>query len=127
MPERAHGHRVAAVPGNQRVRVEINGRIVADSSRPVLVYETGHKVRYYLPPQDVDLTLFEPTETHTTCPFKGTASYWSYVGGGRTHPDVVWSYQEPLPGVEAIKDHLSFYDTVATVAVDGEPPAGPEV
>ncbi len=128
MPEREHGHRVTAVPGSQHVRVEINGRVVADSQRPVLVHETGHKVRYYLPPEDVDLTLFESTDTQTTCPFKGVASYWSYVGDGdRAHADVVWSYQDPLPSVQAIKGHLSFYDTVALVAVDGEPPAAPEV
>ncbi|GAA1915114.1 DUF427 domain-containing protein [Streptantibioticus ferralitis] len=130
MTERVHGHRVAAVPSSQHVRVEIDGRVVAETRRPVLVYETGMKVRYYLPPEDVDLTLFEPTDSHTTCPFKGVASYWTYVGDGersKAHTDVVWAYQDPIPNVEQIKGHLSFYDTVALVAVEGEAPADPAV
>ncbi|MFB7501293.1 DUF427 domain-containing protein [Streptomyces sp. NPDC056161] len=50
----------------------------AETGRPLLVHETGLPVRYYIPPQDVDLALFQPTDIHTTCPYKGVASYWSY-------------------------------------------------
>ncbi len=126
MTERTRGHRVTAVPGDQHVRVVIDGQVVADSRRPVLVHETGLPVRYYLPPQDVDMTLFTPTDTHTTCPFKGVAAYWTYRSDdGAEHVDVVWSYQEPLPEVELIKGYLSFYDTVADIAVDGPEPVPP--
>ncbi|MFF8814489.1 DUF427 domain-containing protein [Streptomyces pactum] len=114
-------HRVRVVPGTEHVRVEIAGRLVAESVRPLLVYETGLPVRYYLPAQDVDLSLFEPTTTHTVCPYKGTASYWSYTGGGEVRPDVVWSYRDPIPAVAALKDHLSFYDTVADITVRRPP------
>ncbi|MDT3399087.1 DUF427 domain-containing protein [Streptomyces sp. B1866] len=116
----ATAHRVEVVPGSQHVTVSIDGRVVAESGRPLLVYETGLPVRYYLPPQDVDLTLFQPTGTRTTCPFKGEAAYWTYVGpDGDTRPDVAWAYPEPIDAVAAIKGHLSFYDTVADIAVDG--------
>ncbi|MFG2194073.1 DUF427 domain-containing protein [Streptomyces sp. NPDC048639] len=119
----AGGHTVVAVPGAQHVTVEIDGRVVAASDSPVLVHETGMPVRYYLPPQDVALELFEPTDTSTHCPFKGDASYWSYRGGdGAVKADVVWAYPDPRPGVEAIKDHLCFYDTEARIVV--EAPAG---
>lgn len=119
------GHRVHVVHGDQHIRVEIAGRLVAESVRPLLVHETGLPVRYYLPAEDVDLTLFEPTPTRTFCPYKGTASYWSYTGGpGEARPDVVWSYRDPIPAVAAIKDHLSFYDTVADITVR-QPPASP--
>ncbi|MEU6173606.1 DUF427 domain-containing protein [Streptantibioticus parmotrematis] len=128
MPDSQRGHRVAAVPGSQHVRVEIAGRVVADSHRPVVVHETGLPVRYYLPPQDVDLTLFEATDTHTTCPFKGIASYWTYLGDGEAtrKQDVVWAYEEPLASVAAIKGHLSFYDTVADITVEGPEPEAPQ-
>ena len=121
------GHRVVAVPGTQRVRVEIDGVRVAESERPVLVYETGIPVRFYLPSDDVDLTLFEPSDTHTTCPFKGIASYrtLSAADGRPARPDVVWSYEDPIPAVAAIKGHLSFYDTAARISVEGEVPAEP--
>ncbi|MCQ4084761.1 DUF427 domain-containing protein [Streptomyces sp. RB6PN25] len=134
MEKREPGHRVIAVAGSQHVTVEIDGRVVADSRRPVLVYETGLPVRYYLPPEDVDLAVFEPTETHTTCPYKGVASYWTYLGDGAAEQgaaeavrrsDVVWSYPDPLPDVAQIKGHLSFYDNVADVTVEGPTPDGP--
>lgn len=121
------GHTVTAVPGTQRVTVEIDGRTVADSRRPVLVYETGIPVRFYLPPQDVELDLFDATPTRTTCPFKGLASYWTLraADGHPAREDVVWAYEDPMETVAGIKGHLSFYDTVATVTVEGEVPATP--
>ena len=108
------GHHVRAVPGSQHIRVEIGGRLVAESSRPLLVHETGMPVRYYLPPEDVDFGLLEPTGTHTTCPFKGEASYWSFDG----RPDVAWAYPDPIDSVTQIKGHLCFYDTVADITVE---------
>ncbi|MES4904871.1 MULTISPECIES: DUF427 domain-containing protein [unclassified Streptomyces] len=114
------GHRVEVARGTQHVTVTIDGRVVAESHRPLLLSETGLPVRYYLPPQDVDLSLFEPTDTHTTCPFKGEAAYWTYrgaEGGGEPRTDVVWAYPDPLDAVAEIKDHLSFYDTVADISV----------
>ena len=123
------GHTVTAVPGTQRVTVEIDGRTVADSRHPVLVYETGLPVRFYLPPQDVELGLFDATDTHTTCPFKGRASYWTLRAedGRPAREDVVWSYEDPIPTVAGIKGHLSFYDTVASITVEGEVQQAPEV
>lgn len=111
-------HSVRAVSGSQRVRVEIDGRVVAESDRPVLVHETGLPVRYYLPPEDVAMDLLEPSGTHTYCPYKGRASYWSYPGsGGRVRHDVAWAYPEPLPEIALIKDHLCFYDSAADITV----------
>ncbi|MFE5157794.1 DUF427 domain-containing protein [Streptomyces sp. NPDC056697] len=115
------GHRVDVEHGSQHVTVTIDGRVVAESTRPLLVHETGLPVRYYLPPEDVDLTLFQPTDSHTTCPFKGEAAYWTYRGpaGDETEPrpDVVWAYPQPIEKVAEIKDHLSFYDAVAKIDV----------
>ncbi|MGW0659744.1 DUF427 domain-containing protein [Streptodolium elevatio] len=115
------GHTVKAVAGAQHVRVEIDGRVVAESRRPVLVHETGMPVRYYLPPEDVALDALQPADTRTHCPFKGDASYWSYRdGAGRVTEDVAWAYPEPLAEVALIKGHLCFYDTKAAVSVDGQ-------
>lgn len=114
-------HTVKAVPGTQHVRVEIGGRVIAESRRPVLVHETGLPVRYYLPPEDVALEVLEPTDTRTHCPYKGDASYWAYRdAAGQVTRDVAWAYPEPLADVALIKGHLSFYETRATVTVDGD-------
>ncbi|MFF9017387.1 DUF427 domain-containing protein [Streptomyces sp. NPDC014870] len=130
MPPTEHGHRVVAVHGSQTVRVSIGGRTVAASDRPVLVHETGLPVRYYLPPEDVELTLFATSETRTTCPYKGEAAYWSFRGDGPdapAHPDVAWSYLDPIDAVPEIKGYLSFYDDIAAVDVTGPAPEAPAV
>ncbi|MFI0775135.1 DUF427 domain-containing protein [Streptomyces sp. NPDC021212] len=114
------GHRVEVVRGTQHVKVTIDGQVVAETDRPLLLHETGLPVRYYLPPEDVDLTLFEPTDTRTTCPFKGEAAYWTYIGkdsGAELHPDVVWAYPQPIDAVAEIKNHLAFYDKTAKIEV----------
>lgn len=84
-----------------------DGRLLAESRRPLLLHETGLPVRYYLPPEDVHTELLTPSDTHTHCPFKGDASYWSLPGAA----DLVWAYPEPLAQVAHIKDHFCFYDT----------------
>ncbi|MFB8776139.1 DUF427 domain-containing protein [Streptomyces broussonetiae] len=102
----AEGHTITIEQGTQHVRVVRDGQVLADSHRPLLLRETGCPVRYYIPAQDVRLDLLTPSDTHTHCPFKGTASYWSLPDAA----DLVWSYPEPKPGVAEIKDHLCFYD-----------------
>lgn len=110
-------HDAIAVPGPHRVRVTIGGQLVADSARPVLLREEGLPVRYYLPPEDVDLALFEASGTRTTCPRKGEASYWTSRTASGPHQDVAWAYQEPPDSFSAIKGFLAFDDTAAQVSV----------
>ncbi|CAM5319051.1 DUF427 domain-containing protein [Streptomyces pharetrae] len=100
------GHTITIEQGTRRVRVVRDGQVLADSERPLVLRETGCPVRYYLPAEDVRLDLLTPSGTHTHCPFKGTASYWSLPDA----PDLVWSYPDPKPDVAAIKGHLCFYE-----------------
>lgn len=101
----APGHRIEIQEGSEHVRVERDGQVLADSHRPLLLFETGYPVRYYLPPEDVRTDLLTPSDSRTHCPFKGTASYWSPPGGPA---DLVWAYPDPKQEVAAIKDHLCF-------------------
>lgn len=113
--------RVDAIRSSRHVRVEIGGRIVADTREPVLVFETGLPTRYYIPPKDVNFELLVATDSHTRCPYKGEASYWSmreHVDG--VPNDVAWAYPDPVPAVAQIKDYLSFYNEVVDIIVDGE-------
>ncbi|MGW2716974.1 DUF427 domain-containing protein [Streptomyces sp. NPDC001492] len=112
--------RVDAIPSSRHVQVSVGGTFVADTHRPVLLFETGLPTRYYVPREDVRLDLLEPTEHHTGCPYKGTARYWSLRGQADVPPNVVWSYPEPLPAVGTIKGLLAFYNEVADIIVDGE-------
>jgi len=99
------GHRITVEPSSARVRVVHGDQVLAETDRALLLEETGCPPRYYIPAEDVRLDLLTPSDTHTVCPFKGTASYWSLPDA----PDLVWSYPEPLPDVAAIKGHLCFY------------------
>lgn len=101
------GHRITIEQGIEHVRVVHEGEVLAESSRPLVLRETGCPVRYYIPEVDVRMELLTASESHTYCPFKGTASYWSLPDA----PDLVWAYPDPKPEVAEIKGHLCFYGT----------------
>ncbi len=94
----ASGHTITITPAELHVEVTLGGEKLAESDRPVLLEETGLPTRYYLPRDDVRTDLLKPTDSATTCPFKGQASYWSAEVGGEVYEDVVWSYEAPIPG-----------------------------
>ncbi|MFF4958654.1 DUF427 domain-containing protein [Streptomyces sp. NPDC001222] len=102
----SNGHTITIEQGDKHVRVVHDGQVLADSDRALVLRETGCPVRYYIPAEDVRTDLLTPSETHTECPFKGTASYWSLPDA----ENLVWAYPDPKPEVAAIKDHLCFYE-----------------
>jgi uncharacterized protein (DUF427 family) len=111
------GHTVTIAPSDVHIEIRVDGQKVAESDRPVLLDETGLPTRYYLPPDDVRTDLLKPTEFHTTCPFKGEASYWSLVLGEKTHDGIVWSYEDPIPNAEGITGLMCFYPDRAEITV----------
>ena len=117
--------RVEAIASSRHVVVELDGVRLADSSRPVLLFETDLPTRYYLPVDDVDLAALEATAHTSHCPYKGVADrYWSVAG----HPDavdVVWSYAAPKPAVAAVAGLLAFYNELVDITVDGVPQVRP--
>ena len=70
--------RVEAIAGSRHVQVSVDGIVLADSHRPVLLFETGLPTRYYMPPEDVDLSLLTPGRQQSHCPYKGVAD--EYLG-----------------------------------------------
>ncbi|HZQ29004.1 MAG TPA: DUF427 domain-containing protein [Acidimicrobiales bacterium] len=111
--------RVDILPSSRRVRVELGGVVVAESTRPWLLFETGLPTRYYLPLVDVRMDLLRPSGTHTSCPYKGTASYWSVEAGGQLFEDVAWYYPTPLPESERVAGLVSFFNEKVDLYVDG--------
>ena len=79
-----------------RLRAVVGGRVVLDSTRATILHETGCQVVPYAPLDEFDSGLLEPSETHTHCPYKGDASYWSVVVGDDRRQDAVWAYEDPL-------------------------------
>ena len=89
------------------VRASWNGAVLAESDRTVVV-EGNH----YFPPEDVRTDLLEPSDTHTTCPWKGVASYHSVVVDGERNADAAWSYPEPKEAAAQIAGRIAFWHGV---------------
>lgn len=102
-------HRIFLERSPKRVRIEIGGVVVADTTRAQHLHETGLLPVYYLPLDDVRQDLLTPTDHHTTCPFKGEASYYTVTVDGTEAENVAWTYPEPLDEVAGIADHVAFY------------------
>jgi uncharacterized protein (DUF427 family) len=102
-------HPIAIAPHTGRVRVILNGRAVADTTRALVLQETTYKPVYYIPREDADMTSFERTSHITHCPYKGDASYYSIRVGDRHSENAIWSYEQPFPAVADIAGRLAFY------------------
>lgn len=114
--------RIDILNSSRPVRVTLGGETLAESGRARFVFETGLPVRYYIPPEDVQMELLEASETRSMCPYKGVASYFSARVGGKLREDVAWCYPDAFPECAAIEGWLCFYpDRVDTLTVDGEP------
>lgn len=113
--------RIDALRSSRTVRVEIDGEVVAESANPVVLFETGLPARYYLPALDVRQDLLSATDLATSCPYKGTARYWS-IG---EHENIVWSYPTPLPESRPVQGLFCFYNEKVDLFVDGEPVGKP--
>jgi uncharacterized protein (DUF427 family) len=112
-------HRIDVLPSSRQVRLELDGEVLADSSRPVLLFETMLPARYYLPRTDVTAELI-PSDTKTWCAYKGQASYFSVSVGGRLVPDIAWSYPDPRHDAVQVRDLIAFFDERIDVTLDGE-------
>jgi uncharacterized protein (DUF427 family) len=113
--------RVDALRSTRRVQVALDGVVLAESSSPVMVFETGLPTRYYLNQTEVDFSHLTKTDTVTSCPYKGTTSnYWSVQLGDTEHRDLAWSYDFPTRALLPIAGMVAFYNEKVDVVLDGE-------
>jgi uncharacterized protein (DUF427 family) len=116
-------HRVDVRQSARSVRIEVDGEVLAETTRTRLLFETNLPLRFYLPREDVRGELAPGTRAGTYCAYKGRASYWTLNG----HEDIAWSYEDPLPDAAAITGLVAFWDERVDVHLDGtkhDPPAG---
>lgn len=88
-----------------------NGTVIARSDDTVIV-EGNH----YFPIDSVNQELLRPSDTHSICPWKGTASYHSLEVDGATNSDAAWYYPDPKAAAAEIKDHVAFWHGVTVTA-----------
>jgi uncharacterized protein (DUF427 family) len=113
--------RVDAIRSTRRVRVELDGLVLAESASPVMVFETGLPTRYYLNRTEVHFEHLRSTDTVSSCPYKGmTSDYWSVVVGDTVHADLAWAYDFPTRPLLPIAGLIAFYNEKVDVVLDGE-------
>jgi uncharacterized protein (DUF427 family) len=88
-----------------------NGAVIAESDNTVMV-EGNH----YFPIESVNADLLEPSSKHTSCPWKGEASYYSLNVDGKVNADAAWFYPTPKDAAKEIKGHVAFWRGVTIEA-----------
>jgi uncharacterized protein (DUF427 family) len=113
--------RVDALRSSRHVRIELDGLVLAESTAPVMVFETGLPTRHYVDRTSVHFEHLRPTDTVTECPYKGrTSGYWSVHTPERLYPDLGWTYDFPMRQLLPIAGMIAFFDEKVDVFVDGD-------
>ena len=91
-----------------RIQVRINGQPIVDTTRGIVVHEGGLPARYYVPRDEVRAEISDG-QGGARCPWKGLWKHLDVTAGGRRVRNAAWSYYEPTPSCEAIRDFIAFY------------------
>ncbi|NIP77425.1 MAG: DUF427 domain-containing protein [Xanthomonadales bacterium] len=95
--------------------VRAGGAVIGETVRALVLTEQGYEPAIYFPREDAGIEFLDPSETRTTCPHKGEATHFHIAAKSGPIKDAAWSYEDPLPGAEAIKGYIAFYPEKATV------------
>jgi uncharacterized protein (DUF427 family) len=112
-------HRVDALASARHVLVTLAGVTLAESTRPLAVFETDRPTRFYFEQADVRRDLLEPSPTVTTSPYIGTATWFSACVGGELHADVAWTYRFTIPQLPRVAGLLAFRDDLVAELKEG--------
>jgi uncharacterized protein (DUF427 family) len=107
-------HRIDIRQTSRHLVVRNGDDLIADSRRPIVLYESGFAPRWYVPRADIDESQLTPADRRTFCPYKGLASYWDIGDASRA----AWAYPEAYSEVERISDYVSFQPDKVTVTID---------
>lgn len=88
--------------------VRAGGAVLGETDNAIELHEVGHEPVIYFPREDIAMAFLDASDTVTTCPHKGQASYFTVVTKSRTLDDAVWSYETPHEGLGEIAGHLAF-------------------
>jgi uncharacterized protein (DUF427 family) len=102
-------HPITVEPAKARVVVTVAGKLIADTHNALVLREASYPAVYYIPRNDVEMTLLARTDHATYCPYKGDCAYYSIPLGGERTVNAVWTYESPYAAVKEIAQHLAFY------------------
>lgn len=117
-------HRIDCRPTRRRLEVLVGDVVLVDTDDTVIVFETALAPRLYVHPRYVRTNLLRRTDTTSYCNYKGHATYWSAAAGDAVATDVGWSYADPPPEAEPLRDHLSFEGPCVSVRAELPAPGG---
>ncbi len=123
--EAIYGHprdpfsRIDLRQSSTHIKVELDGVLIADSTRPLILFEYVLPSRYYIPRADVVAPL-ERSNTETVCAYKGHATHWSLASAGTAGVDIGWSYEVPPPELVQIAGLVCFYQERVDFVIDGD-------
>ncbi len=114
-------HPITLTPNPHRVRIRYDNHVLGDTRRAITLQEANLSPVQYVPREDFESAWLSRTDKVTHCPYKGDASYYSLFVNGDLSENVVWSYENPYPAMEAIRGHLAFYtDKIDVYEVEDE-------
>ncbi len=114
--------RIEALHTKRHIQVELEGKLLADTTRSVMLIEAHPylPIRFYIPHDDVSLARLRPSDTVTQCPYKGHATYYDVEGSKDWKRDLAWEYRTPLREVEPVRGRICFYNEHVDITIDGE-------
>jgi uncharacterized protein (DUF427 family) len=107
-------HRIDIRQSSRHLIVKDGTRVIVDTKRPLVLFESGFAPRWYVPREDIDQTALSAAEGQSFCPYKGVCNYYD-IGG---HKKAAWSYQRAWPEVGRISNHISFEADLVDVFLD---------
>ena len=107
--------KITVTPAKGVYVVRAAGAVIGETRRALILREEGYDAVTYFPREDAGMEFLDKSETRTTCPHKGEATYYHIAAKSGPIRDAAWSYEKPLPGVAEIAGYIAFYDDKATV------------
>ena len=110
--------RITIEPFAGTVTVTLGQQELARSQSALVLKEEGYDPVFYLPPADVALDAFSPSQHQSHCPYKGDAAYFNWSGPGDPVDNIAWSYRHPIASVAEIVDRIAFYPAKCEIKPD---------
>lgn len=111
--------RVDVLTSTRPLKVELEGRTIAETSMAMHLYETGLPARFYMPITAIDVSVLRPSQARSQCPYKGEAEYYSVVVDGKEYADIVWYYSRPTIECAAVAGLCCFYNEKVDISMKG--------
>ncbi|MBI37863.1 MAG: hypothetical protein CL568_09815 [Alphaproteobacteria bacterium] len=110
--------RIDILDSSRTIRIELDGKVLAESQRSRFLFETNLPPRFYIQKNSMKVNML-PSNKETYCPYKGKASYYSIEVGDKVYEDILWCYKNPVLESSKIKGYVCFFNEKVDIYIDG--------